>query len=392
MVPLHTFAHELFTSYPSFFLSAISTPHFTQREMLQWIKPMGERGLYRSQCVGTSTEGRPLMLYSLGSGPTTVLLWSQMHGDEPTATMALLDMIGWFNTKNQSPIAQYLREQLTIHFLPMLNPDGAERFQRRTAYHIDMNRDAQTLKTPEARTLKYLYETLKPEFCFNLHDQNPRLTVGSTKKFTALALLAPAVDEINSDTTSRLRAKQLASLIATVAHHFIPGHVARWNDFYEPRAFGESIQRWGTSILLIESGGWKNDPNKFFIRKMNTIVLLTSLYAIAQKEYTHYTSDVYDSLPFNAEYGFDYIVRNALYSPQKGIEPVRVDVGININRSSGVHTNSIHSTAKIMDIGDLAPFIAYEEIDGSTRYLNPEVVYPENEFPVEKMNTIFIDQ
>jgi hypothetical protein len=30
-----------------------------------------------------------------GHGPTTVLLWSQMHGDESTATMALADIFAF---------------------------------------------------------------------------------------------------------------------------------------------------------------------------------------------------------------------------------------------------------------------------------------------------------
>src|SRR5688500_913891 len=42
--------------------------------------------------VGRSFEGRPIHLLTLGRGPRRVLLWSQMHGDEPSATPALLDM------------------------------------------------------------------------------------------------------------------------------------------------------------------------------------------------------------------------------------------------------------------------------------------------------------
>ena len=49
----------------------------------------------------------------------------------------------------------------TLYFLPMLNPDGAERFQRRTATDIDMNRDALRLQTPEGTLLKHMQQTLQ---------------------------------------------------------------------------------------------------------------------------------------------------------------------------------------------------------------------------------------
>ena len=51
---------------------------------------------------------------------------------------------------------------LTLHVVPMLNPDGAERFQRRNAQSIDINRDALRLQTPEGRALKALRDRLQP--------------------------------------------------------------------------------------------------------------------------------------------------------------------------------------------------------------------------------------
>lgn len=390
METLQAFAQELFTTYNTFACDVIPSCYFTQSEMLQWIQPYRALDSFRERQVGTSAEGRPLTLYSIGTGPTSILLWSQMHGDEPTATMALIDIMSWFMKNSTHPKAHLLQERLTIHMVPMLNPDGAERFSRRTAYNIDLNRDAQSLKTPEARILKHLHDSLRPTVCFNLHDQDPRLTVGTTKKFTALALLAPAFDETNSDSPTRLRAKRVASLIATVASEFIPGHIARWNDTYEPRAFGESIQQWGTSIILLESGGWKNDPYKFFLRKMNTVVLLSSFFALATGEYQQVPLAIYETLPVNAELGFDYIVRNALYSPQSTVDPIRIDVGLNIDRIYKKEEKSWETIVRVMDMGDLTPFIAYEEIDGTSRMLNPQYIRPEHEFPYNEFKNLFL--
>src|SRR3989442_1476057 len=121
--------------------------------------------------VGQSFEERPIRLVTVGSGPTQVLLWSQMHGDESTATMAITDVLNYFRMARGDGAARSILSTLTIHFLPMLNPDGAFRFQRRTAQGIDMNRDALALQTPEGQLLKQLKDTIKPDLGFNPEAQ-----------------------------------------------------------------------------------------------------------------------------------------------------------------------------------------------------------------------------
>ena len=79
---------------------------------------------------------------TVGRGPFKVLLWSQMHGDEPTATSALFDLFEYlYRHRAEDPAARIL-DALTLHAVPMLNPDGAEKFTRRNAQGIDVNRDA----------------------------------------------------------------------------------------------------------------------------------------------------------------------------------------------------------------------------------------------------------
>src|SRR5262249_12725967 len=48
--------------------------------------------LFSMERIGESVEGRAIHHLRFGTGPTPVLLWSQMHGDEPTATAALFDV------------------------------------------------------------------------------------------------------------------------------------------------------------------------------------------------------------------------------------------------------------------------------------------------------------
>src|SRR3972149_2499106 len=48
--------------------------------------------LFSVEQLGVSVEGRSINHVWFGRGPMHVLLWSQMHGDEPTATAALFDL------------------------------------------------------------------------------------------------------------------------------------------------------------------------------------------------------------------------------------------------------------------------------------------------------------
>ncbi len=111
---------------------------------------VGESSRLERMEAGRSVEGRPIYAVRFGHGPMRVLLWSQMHGDEPTATMAIADIFT-FLAASSDPLVERLDSRLTVVFVPMLNPDGAERFQRRNVMGIDINRDARELVTPEGQ-------------------------------------------------------------------------------------------------------------------------------------------------------------------------------------------------------------------------------------------------
>jgi len=361
---LQTIARDLFDSYDSFKINEIVSCRFTQTEMLKWFQSFEEQKLSTKTALGVSGEGRAISLYSIGDGFTKVMLWSQMHGDEPTATMAFADIFSFFAKNPEHILTKTICDKLTLLIIPMLNPDGAERFTRRTAQLIDMNRDALALETSEAKILKTIRDKYHPEYGFNLHDQDPRLTVGTTKKITAIALLAPSTNELRTDNLARIRAKKVGSTLAQILNQFIPGHLAKWDDTFEPRAFGDNIQKWGTSTILVESGGWHGDPEKFFIRKLNCISLLTTLYAIAIGESANADVAVYEEIPLNMKLGCDIILRNAVYKANDRTTPVRVDIGINIDKRMNYATSQLTSVAVIVDMGDLSNYAALgEDVD-----------------------------
>jgi hypothetical protein len=243
---------ELVRLHDQYRVPALTARQFTHRELWNALGTVVDApGGPEREEVGRSAEGRPIYTVSYGRGATRVLLWSQMHGNESTASMALADLFRFLAAAPDDPRARRIAERLTIVAVPMLNPDGAERFQRRNAMGIDVNRDARALVTPEARILRAVHQRFRPEFGFNLHDQDVRARVGSSDRLAAIALLAPPFDRAGDDNPVRMRAKRIAAVIRVAAEPLVAGHVTRYDDTFNPRAFGDLMQSWGTSTVLI---------------------------------------------------------------------------------------------------------------------------------------------
>ncbi len=223
----------------------------------------------------------PLLL--VGDGPTTVLLWSQMHGDEPTATVALLDVLNHLGATRETPATKTLLSKLTLAVIPMLNPDGAERTRRTNAQGIDINRDALRLQTPEGRFLKSVRDRLKPAVGYNLHNQGPNTLAGETGPQAAIALLAVPFDEAFTENAGRRTTERLAVLVRDLLQPWAPGRVSRYDTEYTERAFGDSMTRWGTPTLLIESGGFAaaGPEEAAALVRLNFVALLGTLSALA---------------------------------------------------------------------------------------------------------------
>ena len=91
----------------------------------------------------------------------------------------------------------------------MVNPDGAEVFQRRNIVEIDLNRDVFRQQTPEAQILKNVFDSLKAEFGFNLHDQGRDYSAGTSFNPASISFLAPSPDFEKSLTAPRENAMKL---------------------------------------------------------------------------------------------------------------------------------------------------------------------------------------
>ena len=313
--------------------------------------------------LGESIQGRAINAVTLGSGPTTVLLWSQMHGDESAASMSLADLIHWFAT---SPDADSLRrtlaDRLTITMIPMLNPDGAERFIRENAIGVDINRDARRTATPEGRILRGVRDSIEADFGFNLHDQGTR-TAGEDGPLVAIALLAPAADSGRSWGPVRQRARKVSAVIVESLAPDLGSRMARYDDEFAPRAFGDNMQAWGTSTVLIESGIVVDDPQKQELRKLNVVALLSALHAIATGRYDDTPTAAYDELPMNNSVENDLLLLGGQIVLGEAA-PIRADIAIRFDDSVA------RTGPNYGEIGDLAEVVAVDTIDARGLFLH----------------------
>ncbi|MBC6994929.1 M14 family zinc carboxypeptidase [Neolewinella lacunae] len=364
-------------SLPAHRVEALSTRRFKQEDLQPLLSALGPA--FTFDTAGRSVEGRPLYRVTWGEGEVPVLLWSQMHGDEPTATAALFDLFSWLEGSGDGldSLRTLLRERLQLTFLPMLNPDGAARYERRNALGIDLNRDALHLSSPEARLLKGERDRLDAAWGFNLHDQSVYYGAGfPTEKGCVISILAPAYDWEKTMNESREDAARLIGLMNALWQEEVPGQIGRYNDDFEPRAFGDNLQKWGTRTILIESGGMAGDPEKQEIRRLNVLALIAGLHGIASGRYRAFTRADYEAIPENESNAMHHLklVNAQLVRPEGEF---RMDIGFRIGeRSLPPSFRNFSTYAYVSDLGDLHTFGAFTTVDLKGAKVRPGKTHP----------------
>ena len=323
---------------------------------------------FHMELAGYSLEGREIRLLKAGTGPCKVFLWSQMHGDETTGTMALMDLMNFIEQQLDSSINQQILSACTLYILPMVNPDGAQRFTRRNAQQLDINRDYLRAASSEAKILKAVHEKIKPDFGFNLHDQSDLWGIKNTPNPAALSFLAPAFDEACNLNENRTRAMQVIACIKDSLQDILPEKIGLFDDTFEPRAFGDNFQKAGTSTILIEGGSIIGDREVQEVRKLVFAAILAGLQAIASASYLQNTIDNYLSIPKNTKSLFHIMICNVLYCG------IRTSIGINYKPLSATGGNSVEYLYSIEDIGDLSTMHAHRKYLADNMEINGDVV------------------
>ena len=327
------------------------------------------------QIIGQSVLGKPIYKYEIGTGKTRVLLWSQMHGNESTTTKALFDFLNLLNSN--SDLAKNLLSEFTFCCLPMLNPDGAFLYTRENANGIDLNRDAQNLTQPESKLLRSTFESFKPDFCYNLHDQRTIYGIESdTIKPATVSFLAPAYNENRDINEVRTKAIQVIVAMNNILQEFIPNQVGRFDDSFNINCVGDTFQFLNVPTILIEAGHFQGDYDREFTRKFVFIALVEGLKKIYENDIVCNKIEDYMNIPHNKICFYDFIYKNIKINYDNN----KIITNFALQFKEELIDNQLVFNAYTAAIGDLEGFSGHFECDVE------EALYEDLEINIPKID------
>ena len=352
------------TNFPNRYISPKVLEKFLQENLSDYISQ-----------IGTSFLGKPIYMLTLGNGKMKVLAWSQMHGNESNATHAMLDL--WESLNSQIDLKEDLFSKITLDFIFMLNPDGSEKWTRRNALDIDMNRDYLKLSSKEFPILKNIAEKGKYDYALNLHEQRTIFTTDGENPAT-LSFLAPAENVEREVTETRKKAMAVISKIVEKVQPLIPNQIARYNDEFYPTSTGDNFTKMGLPTILYEGGHFPNDYQRFGTRKHYTIALYEGLKAIGELQNGTDAWEKYFEIPENQETHYDIIYRNVKLNTD--FECV-LDVAVQFKEELKEGDDEISFVPIVMEVGDCGKKKGWKEIDCIGKFFKSESKFPKLDAP-----------
>ena len=316
--------------------------------------------------IGKSVQQRPIHQVKIGTGKTKILMWSQMHGNEPTTTKGLFDFFNFLS--KDSELAQQIKNKYTLLCIPMLNPDGAFAYKRENANSVDLNRDAYLASQPEMKLLRILYEEFKPDYCYNLHDQR---TIFGTEGFNlpaTMSFLAPAFNNDRDYNEVRMKAIVIINKMNRALQEYIPYQIGRFDDSYNVNCTGDYFTTQNTPTILFEAGHFQMDYGRDESRKYVFISLLSSLLDNYENVIVDNELDNYLRIPQNNKRFFDFIYKNVKII-DNSVEKI---INFAAQYDEVLENNEIYFKAKISKVSDL------EEYSGHTEYDCESMLFSEN--------------
>ena len=327
------------------------------------------------QIIGESVLGKPIYKYQLGTGKIKILLWSQMHGNESTTTKALFDFLNLLNSNSE--FAKDLLNEFTFCCLPMLNPDGALLYTRENANNIDLNRDAQNLTQPESKLLRKTFESFKPDYCYNLHDQRTIYGVGTEDvKPATVSFLAPAYNENRDINEVRTKAIQVIVAMNKILQEFIPNQVGRFDDSFNINCVGDTFQFLNVPTILIEAGHYPGDYDRDITRKFVFVAFVEGLKKIYENDIVINKIEDYMNIPHNKICFYDFIYKNIKINYDNN----KIITNFALQFKEEIIDNQLVFNAYSAEVGDLKGFSGHFELDVE------EALYEDLEINIPKID------
>ena len=308
--------------------------------------------------VGKSVMDKPIYSITIGNGATRVFIWSQMHGNESTTTKAVFDFINFL--KSDEALAKTFKESFTYYILPILNPDGAELYTRENAFKVDLNRDSVNLSQPESKVLREAFESFKPHFAYNMHDQRTIFGLGdSNPKPATVSFLAPSYNAEREINEPRQIAINVIAAMNETLQKFIPEQVGRFDDGFNINCIGDMFQSLGVPTILFEAGHYQNDYMREKTRYFVFIAILSGFLAIHENVIVVHKTDDYFNIPQNKVNFYDFMYKNVKIN----YENKEKITNFASHYKEVLIDNSVIFEAYIKEVGELEGFYGHIEYD-----------------------------
>lgn len=165
-------SRRLFEDHKLQALEALANGYMSNSELEKAINDFGKRcsNISRVYGIGKSVRGLPLLVIEISNRPgkneakPAFKFIGNVHGDEPVGRELLILLANWLCTNYmKDSLATFLIENVHIHILPTMNPDGFALRRRGNANNVDLNRDfpdqffpkndVMDLRQPETRAI-----------------------------------------------------------------------------------------------------------------------------------------------------------------------------------------------------------------------------------------------
>lgn len=126
----------------------------TSKHVFAWIAKTSKVHRLQVEDIGTSTDGRPIRMMTIGNpkAKNNIIVISRQHPPEVTGYFAMQAFVE--RLLGNDKLARAFRDDWAIYVVPLMNPDGVdEGHWRHNAGGVDLNRDWTVFNQPEGKAV-----------------------------------------------------------------------------------------------------------------------------------------------------------------------------------------------------------------------------------------------